>query len=246
MNKCKTSSSILYLFLQRRIHQCPKFDLCLAAQVMPLLLFAQQWQTVKCLEFCAVQENLLTKERTHSVCHIQLNEVVTYVCDVPHVQACDCWHTCQVKDVEPFWFCIWDPLDKNVHVQQQTFCEAHHLNQRCVSQKIRTTEGWWWHSHTDQIAHLLQHSLRKGNQTWHRIYRNSHKKKQKQQLTSSSADDIFLCRQQLPPNFLTNHMLCWHNSVSQKDCSLNFVPKLSKNKKLIENSVNKCQMQSTC
>ena len=62
MNKCKTSSSILYLFLQRCVHQCPKFDLRLAAQVTPLLLFAQQWQSVKCLEFLTVQENLLTKE----------------------------------------------------------------------------------------------------------------------------------------------------------------------------------------
>ncbi len=41
-------------------------------------------------------------------------------------------------------------------------------------------------------------------------------------------------------------MHCWHNSVSQKECCLNFVPNLSKSKKLIENSPNKWQMQSTC
>ncbi len=78
----------------------------------------------------------------------------------------------------------------------------------------------------------------------HRIHRFHTKKTKQQQLTSFSADDIFLCRWQLLPKFLTNHTQCWHNSVSQKDCSLS--KNVKKNKKLIENSANKCQMQSTC
>ncbi len=135
------------------------------AKDAPFLFLTEEWQTIQKVKLLAVEQDLLTKKGTHSVCWVQFLQIFTSICDAPNVKTGNSRNSCQIDHSEVFGFCVTNVLNKNVHVKQWILHEAKDLHQRCVPEKVWPTETRWRHIEACQIWHVLQSCLWECGQT---------------------------------------------------------------------------------